>query len=327
MKKAVVLFAGGGGVDLGLQSSGIFPVIAVECEPDGKGGITKLSSEIAKIYAKNFPQTKLYKMPVEQWVVRYLEEVPDDIYCIHASPVCSNFSGLAKLNQSTESLRDFEQAIAICEAIKKIQPQVFTLEQVRGYQKFWGFHNIISTLENNNYAVSWRIINCADYGVPQERIRLFLIATKQHFLFDWDDLKQARISWYSAIKDLIPFLPQSSLSPRQLQALKDHIGNYSFALQRTGYIGQPKIRKYDRPFWTIRKMIATDHKLSNRTKFADIYCHQSRSFKALDINCLKRLATFPDYYKTGEVAITGAIFGYAVPPKLINIFYSFLAKR
>lgn len=317
MKKAITLFSGGGGVDLGLRACGIQAAIAVEGEPDGKG-ISKLSSKIADIYALNFPESKLYKIPVEQWVKRHLFEVNEDIYAIHASPVCSHYSGLAKLNKTGESLRDIEQAIAICQTIKHIQPQIFTLENVRNYQTSLGFKNILATLKSNNYYIDFKVINCADYGVPQHRIRLFLIASKQPININWEGLKQPVLSWYEATKDLIPNCPDSSLLPSQ-SLLYDT--NLHQVIQRSGAIGKPKIRNQNQPFWTITKMIATDQNWKNRNKFADIILTNGE-IKQLDINCLRRLATFPDNYQMGEVGITGAVFGYAVPPKLIETFYS-----
>jgi len=321
-KKAIVLFAGGGGVDLGLQASGIFTAIAVEGEPDGKG-ISKLSSKIADIYAQNFPETRLYRMPVEQWVERHLNDIPDDIFCLHASPVCSNFSGLAKLNKATESIRDIEQAIAICTAIKQIKPEVFTLEQVPNYQKSLGFSNIINTLKSNNYHLKITSLDCADYGIPQNRKRLFLVATKSPINFNFNSIKQFPVSWYQATNDLIPNLPESNLLPSQ-QLLYDT--NLHQLIQRSGAIGKPKIRHQNQPFWTITKMIATDQNWNNRTRFADIILTDGK-IKQFDINCLRRIATFPDNYIMGEIGITGAIFGYAVPPKLITLIYQQILKN
>jgi DNA (cytosine-5)-methyltransferase 1 len=321
MKKAITLFSGGGGVDLGLRACGIQTAIAVEGEPDGKG-ISKLSSKIADIYAQNFPETKLYRMPVEQWVKHHLNDVPDDIYALHASPVCSNYSGLAKLNKTGEQIRDIEQAIAICKAIKHIQPEVFTLENVRNYQDSLGFKNILTTLKSNNYHIDFKVVNCADYGIPQSRIRLLLIASKQPITIQWQQLRQPQISWYDAIKDLIPNLETTKLLSSQ-ELLYD--SNLHQVIQRSGAIGKPKIRNEYQPFWTLTKMIATDQKLNNRNKFADIVFPNGNP-KTFDIHCLRAIATFPTNYKMGKVGITGAIFGYAVPPKLIEVFYSFLIK-
>jgi hypothetical protein len=152
---------------------------------------------------------------------------------------------------------------------------------------------------------------------------LLLIASKQPINLQWQELNQPQVSWYDAIKDLIPNLSESNLLPSQ-QLLYNT--NLHQLIQRSGAIGKPKIRHQDQPFWTITKMIATDQNWNNRTRFADIILTDN-TIKQFDIHCLRAIATFPDNYMMGEIGITGAIFGYAVPPKLIEVFYSYLLEK
>jgi DNA (cytosine-5)-methyltransferase 1 len=61
-------------------------------------------------------------------------------------------------------------------AIAHLKPKFFSLENVRGYAKFEAFKLIVAALRSRGYAVEWRLLDSADYGVPQNRKRLWLLA-------------------------------------------------------------------------------------------------------------------------------------------------------
>jgi DNA (cytosine-5)-methyltransferase 1 len=90
-------------------------------------------------------------------------------------------------------------------------------------------------LTANRYHYIEQIINCADLGVPQTRVRYFLIATKIGRVLRPCPLTHSQkqpgqtnlfapqlkpwIGWYEAIEDLIPSMPLTELSPNQLKAV------------------------------------------------------------------------------------------------------------
>src|SRR5690606_14364169 len=64
--------------------------------------------------------------------------------------------------------------------VARVSPELVTMENVpelakRGHEVFSGF---LKTLERHGYSVDWRIVNCADYGAPQNRKRLVLLASR-----------------------------------------------------------------------------------------------------------------------------------------------------
>ncbi|WP_313931578.1 DNA cytosine methyltransferase [Nostoc sp. FACHB-133] len=87
---AVVLFAGGGGIEAGMVQAGIRPVIAVEFDPTKPD----LSRAIAKIHHRNFHEygCKVIQLTVQE--IAQLEFIGFPRYpdYLHASPVCANFS-------------------------------------------------------------------------------------------------------------------------------------------------------------------------------------------------------------------------------------------
>lgn len=61
--------------------------------------------------------------------------------------------------------------------IRQIQPNVISMENVPELRKEIVFHDFVSELEKLGYHVHWRIVFCPDYGVPQKRKRLVLLAS------------------------------------------------------------------------------------------------------------------------------------------------------
>jgi len=208
MLTIATLFSGGGGFDVGAVASGYTPVFAIDNCP-----------KAAAAYRVNFGN----HIVVGDICVQGFSEVKADH--LHASPVCKNFS-TAKTG-AAESDFDLACASAVCRAIEQIKPKTFSLENVRGYAKSDSFLMIVTTLKSLGYNPAFRILNSADYGVPQTRKRLILLGklgdrprfpdsthhepTTQQGLFpepEW-------ISWYDAIADLIPNLKETDLAPWQ----------------------------------------------------------------------------------------------------------------
>ncbi|WP_331001109.1 DNA cytosine methyltransferase [Nostoc commune] len=94
--------------------------------------------------------------------------------------MCANFSQAhtASSGKGIETVDDLTAAIAVAEAIRQLQPRVFTLENVPGYQNSQSFSIILQVLESEGYFVNYSVVNMSDFGLPQARRRLVLIANK-----------------------------------------------------------------------------------------------------------------------------------------------------
>ena len=64
------------------------------------------------------------------------------------------------------------------DAIKKSKPKVFILENVKGIMSGEFFETIKDTLANLDYVVDYHLLNTKDYGIPQNRERLYIIGSK-----------------------------------------------------------------------------------------------------------------------------------------------------
>ncbi|WP_225226018.1 DNA cytosine methyltransferase [Komarekiella delphini-convector] len=215
---AVVLFAGGGGIEAGMVQAGIRPVIAVEFDPTKPD----LSKAIALTHHRNFSE---YGCKVVQQIVQEVAQegflgFPRRPDYLHASPVCANFSQAhtAKAGKGIETADDLTSALAVAEAIRQLQPRVFTLENVPRYQESESFAAILETLGSYRYLINYSVVNMADFGLPQARRRLVLIASKGSQVALPRESESC--GWYEAIAHLIPMMTDSQLLPKQQQAVE-----------------------------------------------------------------------------------------------------------
>lgn len=318
---AVVLFAGGGGVESGMLKVGIEPIVAVEFDPTKP----ELSKAIADAHQNNFPYCRIIRQTVQEVANQGFPGFPLAPDILWASPVCANFS-VAK--NGTEQPEDIEAASAVVAAIKKLSPKHFLLENVPAYQNSESWQEIYTHLNQLGYRVASSIVDMSDYGVPQARKRFIVRASR-----DSEPLplpaKQKKISWYEAIEDLISELPDSKLLKSQQKAVSEFLKTNTpvpLLIDRTGGRGEYRAVESKEPAKTILRSHFTDGKGHNRNRYADI-CLPDGTVKSLSIKCVQRLQTFPDYYSFPKAtAIAGSILGYSVPPKFVELLLAPLAS-
>jgi len=203
-KTFTTLFSGLGGVDLGLIAAGFEPCESVEYDP-----------QLAELHKANIGG-KMHVMDILD-CDPYRFEKPD---ILHASPVCKSYS-TANAAKGEKQL-DIDCARKVAEFIQVLQPPTFTLENVQAYAKDKAFNIILEMLYSLGYWVNYQILNACDFGVPQSRRRLILIAVKDGFIPALPH-PEKHIGWYEAIADKVHDLPDSKLADWQLKALPSEI--------------------------------------------------------------------------------------------------------
>lgn len=164
--KIISLFSGCGGLDLGFERAGFEISIANEYDPT-----------IWETYKINHPSTKLIEGDI-----RNIQEsdFPDDIDGIIGGPPCQSWSeagSLRGINDSRGKL--FYDYIRI---LKSKQPKFFLAENVSGMlanRHSEAVCNIIEMFKECGYDLTVSLVNAKDYGVPQERRRVFYIGFRR----------------------------------------------------------------------------------------------------------------------------------------------------
>ena len=70
-------------------------------------------------------------------------------------------------------------------AVKEAKPRAFLMENVPGLSANGNapyFFKILDQFKDLGYNINWKILNAAEYGIPQKRKRLFIIGFKTDFL-------------------------------------------------------------------------------------------------------------------------------------------------
>lgn len=164
--KVISLFSGCGGLDLGFEKAGFDIPIANEYD-----------STIWETFVLNHPNTKLIKGDIRQ-----INETdfPNDIDGIIGGPPCQSWSEAGALRGIDDDRgKLFYDYIRI---LKSKQPKFFLAENVSGMlanRHKQAVENIIQTFKDCGYNVSITLVNAKDYGVAQERKRVFYIGFRK----------------------------------------------------------------------------------------------------------------------------------------------------
>ena len=175
------LFSGCGGLDLGLQRAGFDVVFAEDIDP-----------HCSESHQANFPTTPFHLGSITDlsselfWEVTRVRRRQIDL--LAGGPPCPPYSkSRFYLKDKPRALGDpvgWESINGYLRALKLIQPRAFVLENVPGlaYTVHADALKLIrDTAHDLGYDVDHRVLNAADYGVPQIRERLFVVGTKTSF--------------------------------------------------------------------------------------------------------------------------------------------------
>lgn len=164
MPRAISLFTGCGGSDAGLIDAGYSIVMANDVLPYARD-----------VYEANLPTTDYVLKDIAG-----IKKFPKAEVLVGCYP-CQGFSvgGVREPDRSVNYLyREFDRAL------RQIQPKAFIVENVSGmvHENCEDlFRNQITRFRMAGYNVSWKILRATDYGVPQERARLFFVGIKSKY--------------------------------------------------------------------------------------------------------------------------------------------------
>ena len=178
--KFIDLFAGIGGFHIAMHSVGAKCVFASEWDKNAR---IAYEANFIEMEPKLFSRDKLgnYRFFNEDINDVIPSKVPDFDVCCGGFP-CQPFSvaGLKRGFEDTRGTLFFNIANLIREKIKSgYPPRVLFLENVRGlknHDKGRTLQVILATLNELGYSYSYEVLNAKNFGVPQNRERLFIIA-------------------------------------------------------------------------------------------------------------------------------------------------------
>lgn len=315
MYKVISLFSGIGGSSQGYKQAGLKVLASVE-----------FLDYQAENYRLNHPDTKLYQKDIRQ--LNPLEILSDlnievgELDILDGSPPCSSFSTAGKVEKGWGQVKDYgnrrqrtdDLFLEYIRFLNSIKPKVFVAENVSGLIKGVSkgyFNEFLNLFKSCGYNVNAKLMNAANYGVPQIRQRLIFIGVRNDFniLPSFPKLLYKIVTLSEAFKDI-------KNSEEDLQEVD--ISNYAIYTELKKLPIYGKSNKYisllkESPYKPCRTLTAT-HACSSGASV----CHwDNRKFT---INECKAICSFPSDWKVIGKNFKEKVegFGRSVPPKLIE---------
>jgi DNA (cytosine-5)-methyltransferase 1 len=237
----VSFFTGAGGLDLGFKKAGFNIVWANEYDKD-----------IWKTFEANFPNTVLDKRSI----VKVLSDEVPDCDGIIGGPPCQSWSeagALRGINDHRGQL--FYEFIRI---LKDKQPKFFLAENVSGMlarRHSEALVNIQKLFEDCGYNLSFKKLNAVDFGVPQDRKRVFFIGIRKDLdsKFSFPKITGSKLT----LKDAIFDISKSALiaKPKNHSNYDDCVipnHEYIHGSYSTMYLSRNRVRAWEEPSFTIQ---------------------------------------------------------------------------
>jgi DNA (cytosine-5)-methyltransferase 1 len=158
------LCAGGGGAALGLEAAGFSPSALIELDPHACATLRR-----------NRPYWNVIQADIRRFEAEYWRGVD----LVSGGLPCPPFS-IAGKQLGPDDERDLFPAML--KIVKAAQPRAILIENVRGIltDRFAGYRERIgSSLNKLGFDPYWAAFNAADFGVPQNRFRVFLVALRR----------------------------------------------------------------------------------------------------------------------------------------------------
>jgi modification methylase ngoPII len=317
--KVISLFSGCGGLDLGFEKAGFEIPIANEYD-----------KTIWATFKANHPKTHLIEGDIRQIKE---EDFPDEIDGIIGGPPCQSWSeagSLRGINDSRGQL--FFDYIRI---LNSKRPKFFLAENVSGMlanRHNEAVQNILKMFDECGYNVSLTLVNAKDYGVAQERKRVFYIGFRKELNVDfkfpqgstYDDDK--KIVLKDIIWDLrdtaVPALDKNQTNPDAINNNEYFIGSYSPI-----FMSRNRVKAWNEQGFTVQasgRQCQLHPQAPKMVKYAEndfrFVEGKEHLYRRMTIREVARLQGFPDDFKFIYKNTNDAykMIGNAVP---VNLAY------
>lgn len=326
MNNIIDLFCGCGGLSKGFEMAGFNTVLAIDFWKDA---------------VETFNNNHKNKVAICDDVSKISNDFLDDftkknkITGIVGGPPCQGYSTVGKRDINDDRNYLYLQ---YCRIVEKVKREFFVLENVKGLLtlnngKFK--EDIVERFTKLGYIVDYKILNSADYGVPQNRNRVFFVGIKnKKFKFPKEKLK--KVTTYEAISDLTSYEDKYTTSAqtsyqKNMRGNNKQLKNNEFTVHTEKTIDViskipdgGKITDLPKEFWEIRKYNKAFQRMNSKLQSNTIdtghrnYFHYSEN-RIPTVRESARIQSFPDnFIFYGSRTSQYKQVGNAVPPLLAN---------
>lgn len=320
------LFSGAGGLDIGFHDAGFKILAMLEIEEKFVATLKANSGE-----GKYLDQAK----PICGDIQNYVPPHDIDVDFIIGGPPCQSFSAAGRRAAGVMGTADkrgklFEEYVRL---LKILKPKGFLFENVYGIvgaEKGTAWKKICDAFQDAGYRISYRVLDAADYGVPQHRERMIIVGTME---------ADFKFPYPTHGPDSIEKLPYVTASEAVSNVQATEIRSNSRVGGRFGHLLYQVPPGLNYSFFT-EKMGHPNPIFAWRSKFSDFLYKAdpftpTRTLKAqggqytgpfhwdnrpFSVEELKCLQTFPNAYNiVGGRQVSIQQIGNSVPPQLARI--------
>ncbi len=167
--KALSLFSGAGGMDVGFRDAG-FEIVAAN----------EMDKHACETFRLNHPDTLMFEGNIDDLEDELSPFKGVDI--VFGGPPCQGFSVAGKMDPDDPRSK---LIFSFCSVVEHLQPKGFVMENVKSLGTLAKFEEVrtalLSRFQKAGYTVNMHILNAKDFGVPQARERVFFIGVKEPF--------------------------------------------------------------------------------------------------------------------------------------------------
>jgi DNA (cytosine-5)-methyltransferase 1 len=326
---AYSLFSGGGGFHIGMQKAGFNILVATDIE--------KAAEETHKTNWPNIPfLLKDIRLTTGKELLKLAGGVKPDL--IFGGPPCQGFSTLgSKLSGDPRNIL-FDHFVRV---VEELNPKCFLFENVKSLTTMYNgqFKDyIIKKFQDIGYEVTWKILDAADYGVPQHRYRVFFFGTKIKNSFSFPSP-----SFGNKSKDLLPYKTVGNAIMDLVSKTENEVPNHLALDHSQVVIDRYKLIKEggklppieDLPIHLRRTNFGNSYKRLHRNEPSLTVVPGNNAFsihptlnRSLTPREAARIQTFPDtHIFKGDRRMQCILVGNAVPPLLAEIIGKEIIKH
>lgn len=309
--KVASLFCGCGGTDVGLL--GDFDFLGKHYDSNGMEIVyaNDIDDNACSIFKENFGITP------DNRDIREVksEEIPEFDILTGGFP-CQSFSIIAQ-NPKRLGVKDERGKLffEMCRILRERQPKCFIAENVKGIltaNKKSAFPLILKEFEDSGYDVQYRILNSANYGVPQKRERVIIVGFRKDLNIDFSfpDVE---------IEDENNFAPLKKVIEKKVDE-KYFFSERAVAgmMKKRESMNKGRAQDINKPCNTVGAHLA---KVSLNS--TDPVLMEDKRYRRFTPREVARIQSFPDDFElVGSEAVQYRALGNAIPP----VMFWYVAK-
>lgn len=334
---AIDLFSGAGGLHLGFEASGYDIKLCVDN-----------NDIVEKTHRRNFPHIPIIKGDIRNVTSDQIRDYlgKDGLDLVIGGPPCQGFSTIGRRASSDPDKRyahDVRNELVLVYAnlIKELRPKFIVMENVKGIltlDKGAYLKNVLKTLHEAGYNAEYKLINMADYGVPEIRNRVIIIGNRVGLAVEFpapdhsdnpeDGLPQWNACW-PVLADLVEVPDTSEFNHVALKHTPKNIERYKL-IPQGGRLPEDTLspQLYRKNFGNTFKRLDPNRPALTMVPGNDAFPIHPTLNRSLTVREAARIQTFPDWVIfEGNRRQQGHQVGNAVPPMFSHKLGDFIKAQ